>query len=484
VSSGALQSEVGLGLSSASIRHVLHGLEEKGLLQQPHTSAGRVPSAEGYRLFVDLCLRPARLPQSWQQRIEAELQHSRDTHELLQRVSRLLAGMSSNVGVGLALPSEALPHIRSIELVGLESERVMAVVTLDNNIVRTEILALERSLPAEVLEAAARLLSNIVCDRTPAAARQHLDRALQHETGDVSDLARDVARRKERVFADWPHPSLHLQGASEIMAQPEFTDPRTLRLLVQLLDHPENLESVLLEQARAGASITIGEESKREDLSPFSLVIASCKVAGQPGFVGILGRCECATRWRCRWCNPSPLRWAAKKREGDQRGRERSSRPAGAGDARRHRQRRGSGGDDQRAAIGSRSVAAENAKQRDQLLRLAADYDNFRKRSAREWQEQKDRAAAEVLREMLELADKSGPGAGSAVRRCRRAAQGRRADRPAAAGQAAPVRSRAARSARPGVRSDPARGGPHGGHGPGAESSRGGCGAARLRAAR
>jgi heat-inducible transcriptional repressor len=198
--------------------------------------------------------------------------------------------MSSNVGVGLALPSEPAPHIRSIELVELESERVMAVVTLDNNIKRTEILALDRSLSPAVLDEAAQMLAGIVCDRTPAAARQHLDRALQHQTGDSSDLARDVARRKERVFADWPHPSMHLQGASEIVAQPEFTDPRTLRLLVQLLDHPENLESVLLEQSRAdGPSITIGEESKREDLSPFSLVVANCIVAGQPGFVGILG---------------------------------------------------------------------------------------------------------------------------------------------------------------------------------------------------
>jgi heat-inducible transcriptional repressor len=95
---------------------------------------------------------------------------------------------------------------------------------------------------------------------------------------------------KDRVFADWPHATLHVQGASEILTQPEFTDPRTLRMLVQLIDHPENLESVLVERGRDGEpSIAIGGESNRADLSPFSLVVSGCTVAGRQSFVGILG---------------------------------------------------------------------------------------------------------------------------------------------------------------------------------------------------
>jgi heat-inducible transcriptional repressor len=290
VSSAAVRQHIGGDLSSASIRNVLHALEDKGLLHQPHTSAGRVPTAEGYRLFVDLFLRPTSLPDAWHRRIAAELQATRDVHELLERVSRLLAGLSSNVGVGMALPAQTVPHIQRIELVAVEGARIMAVVTLDNGVVRTEVLNLEREVAAGSLEASARLLHEIVVDRTPAAARAHLDRALQHRIGDGSELARDVARQKERVFADWPHAALHVQGASDILTQPEFTDPRTLRLLVQLIDHPENLESVLVEQGRSlEPSIAIGSESKREELSPFSLVISGCTVAGRPGFVGILG---------------------------------------------------------------------------------------------------------------------------------------------------------------------------------------------------
>lgn len=290
VSSAAIQHHLAVDLSSASIRNVLHGLEEKGLLQQPHTSAGRVPTSDGYRLYVDLFLRPARLPDAWVRRIETELQASRSVHEVLDRVSKLLAGLSSNVGVGLALPADPVPHLRRIELVGLEAENVMAVVTLDNGVVRTEILALGRSVSELHLAAAERVLQEIVVDRTPAAARQHLERTLAYRIGEGTELARDVARQKERVFADWPQPAIHVQGASEIMDQPEFTDPQTLRLLVRLLDRPEHLEALLIEQGRPQeTSITIGEESRRNDLSPFSLVVAGCTIGGRSGFVGILG---------------------------------------------------------------------------------------------------------------------------------------------------------------------------------------------------
>jgi heat-inducible transcriptional repressor len=290
VSSAALQKEVGLDLSSASIRTVLHGLEEKGLLQQPHTSSGRVPTSDGYRLYVDLFCRPVRLPDAWMRRIEDDVQASRDVPEILGRVAKLLAGMSSNVGVGLALPQEPVAHVQRVELAGLDGGRTMAVVTLDNGVVRTEILSLERAVTVVTLDAAARIINEIVADRTPAAARQHLERALQSHAGDALEVARVVASQKDRIFADWPQPSLHVQGASEIMGQPEFTDPANLRLLVRLLDHPENLESVLVEQARGELpSITIGAESRRDELSPFSLVIAGTTIGGMPGFVGILG---------------------------------------------------------------------------------------------------------------------------------------------------------------------------------------------------
>jgi len=290
VSSASLQKEFGVDLSSATIRNVLHGLEEKGLLQQPHTSAGRVPTADGYRMYVDLYCRPVQLPASWVQRIHTALQASSDVDDLLTRVVKLLASMSNNVGVGLALPHEPVAHVQRVEIVSLESARAMIVVTLDNGVVRTEVLALDRPVGVETLEAAARLINEIVCDRTPSAARSYLERALRDRSGEGHDVAQQVARKKDRVFADGPMAPLHVQGATEIMGQPEFTDPTNLRMLVRLLDHPENLGSALVEHVRPDStSIRIGADSPLEALSPFSLVIAGCDIGGTPGLIGILG---------------------------------------------------------------------------------------------------------------------------------------------------------------------------------------------------
>lgn len=300
VSSGALHRELGVPLSSASIRNVLHGLEEKGLLHQPHTSAGREPTRAGYRVYVDLFCRPLELPAEWASRIRSDLQlePAQDVHEILERVSRLLAGLSSNVGVGLAIQDDPRAHIQRVELVPLEAQRILAVVTLDNGVVRTEVLGLDGELPRSRLDAAVQILNEIVGDRTPAAARQRLDAALRDRSGEGTDLARHLATQKDRIFPDRSLPTLHLQGASQIVGQPEFSDPENLRLLVRILDHPESLESVLLEHGReAEASITIGVESQCEELRPFSLVVARCAVAGLPGFVGILGPMRMRYSW-------------------------------------------------------------------------------------------------------------------------------------------------------------------------------------------
>jgi heat-inducible transcriptional repressor len=225
-------------------------------------------------------------------RIRAEVSASHDVNDILGRVSKLLAGMSSNVGMGLAVPQDRPAHVQRVDIVALEGSRATVVVTLDNGVIRTDNLVLDRPVSGPTLESAARLINEIVGERTPAAARQYLDRALAARLGESEghEVAQQVARQKDRVFADWPHHPLHVQGASEILGQPEFTDPANLRMLVRLLDHPENLESVLVERARPdGTSITIGGELRHEDLSPFSLVIASVSLGGTPGFIGILG---------------------------------------------------------------------------------------------------------------------------------------------------------------------------------------------------
>jgi heat-inducible transcriptional repressor len=290
VSSGHIQEELGLDVSSATIRNVLHRLEEKGLLYQPHTSAGRIPTRDGYRMYVETSCRPVRLPNRWVRRIRQELSpqwSGAELQDVLTRVSQLLAGLSSNVGFGVAVEDHQTAHIERIEVVQLEHARMLVAVTLDDGMVRTCVVPLQRRYPPLTLELAENMLNEIVVGCSLNEARQRLDRALAQTHGDAGEIARLVAQEKDRIFEDRSLPTVRLEGATQIIGQPEFQDPRNLQLLVKILDHPENLGQVLLEQ-NPGTAITIGVVAGEEEL-PFSLVSTGLHLAGWEGHIGILG---------------------------------------------------------------------------------------------------------------------------------------------------------------------------------------------------
>ncbi len=291
VSSGHVQEKLGLDVSSATIRNVLHGLEEKGLLQQPHTSAGRVPTRSGYRLYVESLCRPARLPGSWRKRLETELIPAwagHDVHEILAHISHLLAALSNNVGMGLAVEEQPATRVGRIEVVQLEHTRLLVVLTLDDGMVRTCVVPLERRYSEATLEHASALLNEITVGCSLGAARRRIDGALAQRQDEAGEIARVVASAKDHLFEARRAPMLRLDGATQIMGQPEFQDPENLRLLVRILDHPEDLGGVLRDQGSDGTAIHIGVATPQEEL-PFSLVSAGCQIAGWEGYVGILG---------------------------------------------------------------------------------------------------------------------------------------------------------------------------------------------------
>lgn len=292
VSSGHIQSQIGVDISSATIRNVLHRLEEKGLLHQPHTSAGRVPTRTGYQLYVASFCQPARLPGRWLRRIERELAHDAtgaDVHELLTRVSKLLAGLSSNVGVGVAVDDHDAALISRIEIVRMEHGRLLVVVTLDDGMVRTSVVPLDRPFRSQAFDVAQTMLNEIVMDCTLREARRRLDVALADRRDEAAEIARTVVQDCDQIFEDRGVPAVHLEGATQFMGEPEFEDPETLRQLVKLLDHPEDLELTLRgRHDPLAATVTVGVTSSDGEL-PFSLVSAWCSIAGHEGRVGILG---------------------------------------------------------------------------------------------------------------------------------------------------------------------------------------------------
>ena len=297
VSSGQLHKDCGLEVSSATIRNVLHRLEEKGFLDQPHTSAGRIPTRQASQLYVEEAIRDRRLTPSIRRRLRQSLPLATGQDEvpsLLAHFSKLLAGLSNNVGVGFAVEAQSDAQIERVEIVLLEASRLLAVVTFDDGEVRTCIVPLEGSVQVHDLEVAVQLLNELVAGCSPAVARRRISEALEYRSDANLNVAQAIAGEKDRLFADQMPGEVHLEGASEIMGQPEFQEPGNLRLLVRILDHPERLEPWLLGDDKKPEELTIriggdSTDEASESLSPFSLVSARCQIGGHLGVIGILG---------------------------------------------------------------------------------------------------------------------------------------------------------------------------------------------------
>ena len=298
VSSGQLLKAFDLGVSSATIRNALHQLEEKGFLDQPHTSAGRIPTRAAYQLYVEETIRHRQAIPGLRRRIREMLPRTAAHDEvpsLLSHFSRLLAGLSNNVGVSFAVEARSESQIERVEIVLLEGARLLSVVTFADGEVRTCIVPLGTAVRLHDLEIAVQLLNEIVGGHTPSEARRRIQMALQLGDESTQGIAHAVAREKDRLFADHMPGEVHLEGASEIMGQPEFQDPGNLQLLVRILDHPESLEPLLMENTDAAEDVRIRIGGREADsqvpaaLSPFSLVSARYRMGGHIGVVGILG---------------------------------------------------------------------------------------------------------------------------------------------------------------------------------------------------
>jgi len=293
VSSLWLAERGGFGVSSATLRNMLARLEEAGLVHQPHTSAGRVPTDLGYRHFVDELL-AFRRPSHPAAGVEARLRRAGTVEDLLNDVSRELSRVSHSMGFAWApAPSAAFQHI---DFVPLDDRRILVVlVTAGGRISHKAIEIHEAMRPAD-LEQAARYLNGefagLPIDQVRAAIRERL-----HEERTMYDaLMARALRLASWGFSDLSDaPILAVQGASALLeqgtpgaeGQPSL---ETLRTLFRMIEEKDRLLRLLNEYIDGtGVTVVIGSEHVVPDLQGCSLVAGTYAKAGRTGTVGVIG---------------------------------------------------------------------------------------------------------------------------------------------------------------------------------------------------
>lgn len=293
VGSQTLARHAGLDVSPATIRNILSDLEDAGLLSAPHTSAGRVPTAQGYRLFVDSLLQVRPLPERDVARLRGELPAGSGTQALLGSASELLSAMTHFVGV-VSVPSREQFAFRRIDFVPLDGARVLAIVVFSDNDVQNRIVQTRRPFEAGELERVANYLNMHFAGRSITDIRRTLLHDLRSARTEMEQLLAQSVELAEQVLAP-EREDMVVAGQTRLMGLQELADVDRLRELFDAFARKREILQLLERTVSApGVRIFIGEETGLAPLEGVSLVTASYRSGGAAdgrvlGVLGVIG---------------------------------------------------------------------------------------------------------------------------------------------------------------------------------------------------
>lgn len=289
VGSQTLARHAGLDVSPATIRNILAELEEVGLLSAPHTSAGRVPTAQGYRLFVDSLLQVQPLAETELSRLRNELAAGSGTQSLLGSASELVSAMTHFVGV-VSVPKREQFAFRHVDFVPLDGQRVLAILVFADNDVQNRILKVRRPYEAGELERIAGYLNTHFAGRPLAEARAQLLAELHSAREEMETLMSRALELADQALAADAEDML-VAGQTRLIGVQDLSNLDRLRDLFEAFASKREILQVLERTLRApGVRIFIGEETGMAPLDGVSLVTAPYHAGGRTlGVLGVIG---------------------------------------------------------------------------------------------------------------------------------------------------------------------------------------------------
>jgi len=289
VGSRTLSKYSGLDLSPATIRNVMSDLEELGLIASPHTSAGRVPTAAGYRFFVDTLLVMKPIGSGEQRQLEHQL-HADSPQRAIQSASQLLSQLTQFAGVVMT-PRRRAAAFRQIEFLRLSEKRVLLIVVTQEGDVQNRVLFTERDYSPAELVSAANYLNQNYAGHSFEDVRQRLHRELHEIHEDMMQLMSAALEAGNRAVAEDNQPYVISGEAKLLSAKDLAQDIGRMRQLFELFETKTQLLQILdLSLRGQGVQIFIGGESGVSAPDEVSVVTAPYRVDGEVvGTVGVIG---------------------------------------------------------------------------------------------------------------------------------------------------------------------------------------------------
>ncbi len=290
VGSRTLAKSSGLDVSPATIRNIMADLEEAGLVAAPHTSAGRVPTSQGYRVFVDSLLEMRPLGEPEVDQLRRELPTEASTPDLLGSATALLSEMTHFVGVVSVPRREEFPF-RHIDFLALDGNRVLVILVLTNGQVQNRVIATQHAYGASELEQVANYLNVNFAGMRIDEIRARLLREMRDERARLNSLLSAAVEVAEQAFQGSAGNDMLVAGQTNLMGRQDVADVDRLRELFEAFQRKRDLLQLLERCSSAeGVRLFIGEESGFAALDTYSLVTAPYGVGGRVlGVLGVIG---------------------------------------------------------------------------------------------------------------------------------------------------------------------------------------------------
>lgn len=291
VGSRTISKYTDLNLSSATIRNEMADLEEMGLIVQPHTSAGRIPTDQGYRLYVDQLM--AEKDREVAQIKDFMVQRVNRLEQLLRQIARFLA-TNTNYATMISAPSVSNSKVKFLQLSRMGTDKLLVTVVVEGNIVKNTILDMDRTMSDEDILNLGFHLNNTLNGLTMAQINLGLITKLKEVAGPNADVVEKVLEAVADAISMEGEVPIYTSGATNIFKYPELTTDDTASQIIGTLEEKQQLAQLLTanlgDEDKQGIQIYIGNENSVQAMKDCSVVTATYELKdGLQGTIGIVG---------------------------------------------------------------------------------------------------------------------------------------------------------------------------------------------------
>ena len=287
VSSGAIMNLEGLEYSSATIRNEMAELEKMGYIEKTHTSSGRVPSAKGYRYYVDELLEDNKITVDEIDYISKKLETKvNELEEITQIASSTISEITHYTTVTIG-PNTDEQKIENIKFVLLSPRMMMAVILTDNGLVKETIIKFDEDISEKQVGTLSYMFNNKLKGEPISKIDRPLEKYLVDEMKDSVNLIKPIIEQMKKVVEE---EKVHLEGAKQLFELPEFNSLEVAKNFVNILDEKELMADMLNTGITKDINVYIGEENEKDELKDFSIVTFKHRIGNKDlGTIGIIG---------------------------------------------------------------------------------------------------------------------------------------------------------------------------------------------------